>query len=647
MDPGENIGFVYEFGRFVLDPHEKTLLVDGTPVHLPAKEFETLLLLVQNNGRALTKEEMMSAVWQDAFVEESNLAKQVSKLRKILNTNGESFIETLPKHGYRFAADLKLVELPPSVPVIAERRTVKRLKFAFGESGDDVQPLQLPGHGRRFGIGSVLAMIALVILIAGAAFWYWKRQTPVQVSEIRSIAVLPLRSLTPSEEMDALGLGLTDSLITELGSLKQIVVRPISAVRGFATTTEDSAELGRRLHVDAVLDGTIQEAAGRLRINARLISTATSEQIWAEKFDDHFTNVFDVQDRISEQAAHALVATLTGHPADQPATRLTKRYTEVPAAFDAYVKGRYHWNKRTEPDFRRAIEQFDRAIELDPNYALAYAGRADSFILLAVWGTAPPAPLMEQAKAAAEKALALDPDLAEARTSLAFIAWVYDWNFPLADKEFAQAVELNPNYATAHHWRAYYLVSLGRDDDAIAEIKRARELEGPLSPGIMTDIGEIYSWAKRYNDAIDHLRDVINVEPDFAIAHYELGIALLKKGNADEAIGELERARKLDDSPRMKSALAYAYGSTGRSGQARELISELEHLSTQRYVSPFSIALAHAGVGEKDVTIEWLEKARDERSDAMGILMVHPFLLDLHSDPRFIQLAREVGYSER
>src|SRR4030095_9863642 len=298
MESAETKGFVYEFGKFVLDPNEKTLFADGLPVHLPAKEFETLLLLVQNNGGALSKDEMMAAVWHDSFVEESNLAKQISKLRKIFNTNDEQFIETLPKHGYRFSADLRLIGSANQGPIILERQTIKRVTFALeneGEGDDGGRPLALRPKATSLGPAAIVGFLALLVIIGLAAFWYWNRETQLQPSEIKSIAVLPLRSLTAGEETDALGVGLTDSLITEIGYVCHLVVRPIASVRGFSNSGEDALELGRKLKVDAVLDGTIQQAGGRVRINARLISTATGEQIWAEKFDDSLTSLFEAQ----------------------------------------------------------------------------------------------------------------------------------------------------------------------------------------------------------------------------------------------------------------------------------------------------------------------------------------------------------------
>ena len=643
MEATENKGFVYEFGKFILDPREKTLYSDGVPVHLAAKEFETLLLLVEHNGKALSKDAMMAAIWQDAFVEESNLAKQISRLRKIFNNKDEQFIETLPKHGYRFSADMSATTAPVDDPVVIEKRTVKRVTVAY-DNGKKLRAsqLQLPPPRWTFRAWRWVVAAAAIVTIGSVGLWFWFRSTAGDEKRISTIAVLPLRPLSGDEGERTLALGLTDALITKLGSLKHLAIRPLGSVAGFSEGAVDPLEAGRRLNVDAVLEGSIQHSDGRLRVNARLLNTATGEQIWGDKFDDNLTNMFEVQDHISETAARALTATLAGVSGE----RLTKRYTESPAAFDAFIKGRYYWNKRTEPDFRRAVEYFDQAVAIDPNYALAYAGLADTYILLAVWGTEPPNISLPKAKDAAQKALAADADLAEAHTSLAFIDWIYDWDFAAADHEFDVALQLNPNYATAHHWRSYYLVSMGRNDQAIDSIKRARELEGPLSLGIMTDVGEIYCWAGRYDEAVEQLSDIIQREPQYAIAHYVLGITYLKDNMPINAIDELERARELEDSPRIASALAYAYGAAGEIDKARQVIAELQNISAYRYVSPFSLAIAYAGIGDDTTAMDRLEDAYTERSDAMAILVTHPLLTKLHTNPRFIDLASKVGFTK-
>ncbi len=639
MEPSESKKFVYEFGKFVLDPEGKTLYSDGQPIRLPAKEFETLLLLIENNGRALSKEEMMAAIWQDSFVEEGNLAKQVSRLRKIFNTDGEKFIETLPKHGYRFSADLRLRARSEDQPAILERRTVKTLTLEVDR--EDSTAITLPGPARGDSWARILAAACIVVLLGAFSAWFGYRKLFGSDPKINSIAVLPLRPLSPDDSNQILGWGLTDALITKLGSLPQIVVRPTSSVASFADSPQDSLEIGKRLNVDAVLEGTIQRSEGRLRINARLIRTATGEQIWAEKFDGEFTNVFEIQDQISEQAAQALRPTLSG----EERGLLTKRHTANAQAFDAYVKGRYFWNKRTEDGFRKAIGYFDQAIEKDPSYATAYAGLADCYVLLGIWGILPPNEAMPKAKDASMKALAKDESLADAHVSLAFVKWVYDWDLAGADREFNRALELNPNHAIGHQWYSYYLAAAYRPDEAVSHIKRAQELEGPLSLSINTDVGEIYCWTGQYDKAIEQLNEVMQIEPNFAIARYVLAMTYIQKGLIEDAVVELEAARRLDNTPRMMSALGYAYGLSGRHAEARKIIDELKALSGQRYVSSFAIATVYAGLGEEDEALRWLEKAYDERSDVMTILHIYPWLNSLRSKPGFVKLQQRVGLS--
>jgi DNA-binding winged helix-turn-helix (wHTH) protein/TolB-like protein/Tfp pilus assembly protein PilF len=640
METTENKRFVYEFGKFVLDPQEKTLFENGIALHLPAKEFETLLLLVENNGKALTKSEMMTAIWQDAFVEESNLAKQISRLRKIFNSNGEKFIETLPKHGYRFKAELQKPEQTFEEPGILEKRTVKRMTVKL-ENEFDETPLALPPPKSKFLTTPRFGILGLIILIIAIGVWIWKGQT--KPSKINSIAVLPLKSLTAEVNNQELGLGLADALITKISGLRTITVRPISSVVKFNDADSDALEIGKLLNVDAVLEGTIQQADGRLRINARLLRVETGEQIWAEKFDGESTGIFDLEDRLSEQAAQALGLKLGVRENEH----LTKRFTTKPEAFDDYLKGRYFWNKRTEEGFRQAIIYFNNAVEKDPNYALAYSGLADCYILLGVWGASPPKEVFPQAEEFAEKALQSDPELAEAMVSRAFVKWVHDWDFRRADADFLRAIELNPNYATAHHWYSYFLVSQGRSDQAIAEIKKARELEGPLNISVNTDIGEIYSWAGKYDEAEQHLREVLKIEPNYAVAHQVLTINLLKQNRIQEAVTEAETARRLESEPRILAVLAYSYAVNGEREKALKVVDELNELSRQKYVSPFSKAIAQIGLGGNDAAIAELEKAYNERSDTMAILGIYPLLDILRANPRFVDLQQKVGNAPR
>lgn len=639
METAENKRFIYQFGKFVLDPQEKTLFSEGVPLHLPAKEFETLLLLVENNGRALAKDEMMTAIWQDAFVEEVNLAKQISRLRKIFNSGGEKYIETLPKHGYRFSAEVSQI-LQPAEETILEKRTIKRLTVRLENETQDA-PALLPK--KRLLMTPFLLIVGAVVLIAAAAgIWLWNRTPVAPGAKINSIAVLPLKPLTDEEKNKQLGLGLTDALITKIGSLKIIKVRPLSSVVKHAGNDSDAVEIGKTLSVDAVLEGTIQQSDGHVRINVRLLRVENGEQIWAEKFDAEAAQFFELEDRLSEQTARALKGKL-----GIGGEHLTKRFTSNAEAFDAYLKGRYFWNKRTEADFRKAIEYFTQAVEKDPNYALAYSGLADCYILLGVWGAEKPKEVFPQAEQYAEKALRADPELAEALVSRAFVRWVYDWDFERADADFARAIELNPNYATAHHWYSYFLVSEGRSERAIDEIKTARDLEGPLNISVNTDIGEIYSWTGRYAEADAALREVLKIEPNYAVARHVLAINLLKQNRVREAVAEAEAARRLESEPRVLAVLTYAYAADKNRAKALQTFNELNEAAKQKYVSPFSKAIALIGLGEREAAVTELEKAFEERSDTMVIINVYPLLGDLRADPRFVKLRRQVGQTPR
>lgn len=640
METVEDKRFIYEFGKFVLDPQEKILFSEGAPLHLPAKEFETLLFLVENNGRALTKEEMLAAIWQDAFVEEGNLAKQISRLRKIFNSNGEKFIETLPKRGYRFSAEVSQV-FQPAMETILEKRTIKRLTFRV-ENEFEEPPLVLPAPKRTyFTVVRLLVFCLIILSLAVAGRWFWSDNSKTE--KINSIAVLPLRSLTAGENNEALGLGLADALISKIGSLRTISVRPINSVAKFTGIDRDALEIGKKLNVDAVLEGTIQQSEGRIRIHVRLLRVENGEQIWTEKFDGDSAGVFDLEDRLSEQTARVL-SLKSGMGENE---HLTKRFTTNPEAFDDYLKGRYFWNKRTEDGFRQAIVYFTNAVRKDPNYATAYSGLADCYILLGVWGVNQPKEVFPQAEQFAEKALQSDPELAEALVARAFVKWVYHWDFRRADADFSRAIELNPNYATAHHWYSYFLVSQGRSSEAIAEIEKARELEGPLNISVNTDIGEIYSWAGKYTEAESHLREVLKIEPNFAVAHHVLAINLLKQNRIQEAIAEEETAHRLESEPRVLAVLAFAYAAGGEREKALKVLDELNELSKQKYVSPFSKAVAHTGLGDHAAALDELEKAYSERSDAMAILSIYPLLDVLHTNPRFVKLQQQIGQMPR
>ena len=637
METTENKGVIYEFGKFVLDPQERILLVDGRPVHLPAKEFDTLLFLVENNGRALSKEEMMTAIWKDAFVEESNLAKQISLLRKLLASDDETFIETIPKHGYRFTGDVRLKIPKDDDQVVIERKTVKRFAVAYEEHPED--PVrQLPGDRRRSIPWLPLVVGVLLLAAIGVAAYFWYSPTsskPETAAAVKSVAVLPFRPLGDDDHY--LRLGLTDALITKLGSLKKVVVRPTNAVGTY--DVHDPLAVGRELGVEAVLHGSIQRAGEQIRVNLQLARVDDGALLWGGKFDEKFTNIFDMQDAISEQVARALEPELTA----EETKLLAKRYTTNADAHHAYVRGRMLWNRRTGKDLKEAVVHFQEAISKDPKYALAYAGLADTYSLLSDYNVARPGESYVRAKEAALKALELDGELAEAHTSLGYVNMYYYWDWGEVESRFRRAISLNPNYATAHQWYSEYLAAMGRFDEALVEIRRAKEID-PLAP--VLNAGEVWIlyFARRYDEAIEQGRKLAEMEPEFAEVHEYLKRSYDQKGMYREAISARQMRRKLAgyDPAETDALKGAALATTARDYWAKRLEQELEDESREG-AENFDMAEINAQLGNKDQAFEWLEKAFKDHDYLMIYLKVAPNLDPLRSDPRFIDLLRRMG----
>ena len=639
METVENKGVIYEFGKFILDPHERILLVDGNPIHLPAKEFDTLLFLVENNGRALSKEEMMAAIWKDAFVEEANLAKQISLLRKLLDAGGEAFIETIPKHGYRFSADVLLRMPEEKDPVVIERKTVRRVAVEYEDQPAERSPkprLQLPGDRRRAFRWIGLAGGALLVgILSAAAYWWFSARPPETAAAVKSVAVLPFRSVGDDDQY--LRLGLTDALITKLGSLKKVVVRPTNAVGSY--DIQDPLAAGRELGVEAVLHGTVQRLGEQIRVNLQLARVDDGALLWAGKFDEKFTDIFSVQDAISEQVARALQPDLTG----EEAGRIAKRYTTNADAHHAYVRGRMFWNKRTGKDLKEAVVHFQEAIAKDPKYALAYAGLADTYSLLSDYNVARPDESYPKAKEAALKALELDGELAEAHTSLAYANMYYYWDWGEVENRFRRATALNPNYATAHQWYSEYLAAMGRFDEALVEIRRAKEID-PLAP--VLNAGEVWIlyFARRYDEAIELGRKLAEIQPEFAEVHEYLKRSYDQKGMYREAITARQMRRKLAgydpaETPALKSA---ASAQTPDDYWAKRLEQELED-EKREGAENFDMAEINAQLDNKDQAFEWLEKAYRDHDYLMIYLKVAPNLDPLRSDPRFVDILRRMG----
>ncbi len=603
---GENSGSIYEFGKFILDSRERILLGDGKPIHLTGKVFDTLLLLIEHNGRLLTKVEMMSALWEDSFVEESNLAKNISRLRKILNTDGVQLIETLPKLGYRFRADVRQIDGETSLLV---HRSL-RVRFLNSPNRSD--------DAKTFDGQPVL-------------------------NEVQSLAVLPFEPLGANGDDDFFGLGITDALITQLGRAGQIRVRPTSSILKFNSSEQTAVSFGQELRVDAILEGRFQRYENKLRLTVQMLHTSGGDSLWAESFDAEVDDIFGLQDQIAERVIRALNRKLTV----ESQLRLKKRYTKNVEAYQEYLKGRYYWNKCTLIGYEKALERFQRAIDIDPLYALAYAGLAGVYNVLPLIDGFAPRDYFPKAKAAALRALEIDPQLAEAHTAFGLAILHYDWNWSGAEVAFNRAIEADPNYSNAYELLGVYLCRVERVSEAISALKRAGELD-PLSPIHAVWLAEALRYCGETEASIRLHEDTLRSFPDFYPAHYHLSFSYLDGGRLDDAESHCEKAIGLSSENSLTLSLrGILQAARGNDAAARGTLTKLLKLKTARYISCANIASVYAALGDEEKTIEWLETAVAERDPNLTWIKFDREFGFLESNQRFQAILHEVGLAEK
>jgi TolB-like protein/Tfp pilus assembly protein PilF len=486
-----------------------------------------------------------------------------------------------------------------------------------------------------------------VVIIAGAlsvGLFFLGRYTAPNVANLpaKSIAVLPFENLSRDPDNAYFTEGIQDEILARLAKIADLKVISRTSTQRYKSSPDDLPQIAKRLGVSNVLEGSVQKTADRVRVTVQLLNAATDSHLWGETYDRNLNDVFAAESDIAKAIADTLQAKLTG--SEQQA--LTARPTENTEAHQLYLRGRYFWNKRTGADLKKSIDYFNQAIGKDPNYALAYAGLADAYVLLSAYAEASPKDSLPQAKAAAARALELDSTLGEAHATLGNTLVAYDLNFAEANREFRRAIELNPNYATAHQWYGETgLVPLGQFEEAIAEAKRALELD-PLSVIINADVGTILTNARRYDQAIEQLRKTVEMDPGFYYAHWTLGDALELKGHNEEAMAEYKKAIALDDDPLPRALLGHLYAKIGRKDEALAILKQLRELresSKQRYVSPFNLALIHIGLGQKNEAIQLLEETYEERDGYnIAFIKVEPMLDPLRGDPRFEALVQKV-----
>jgi DNA-binding winged helix-turn-helix (wHTH) protein/TolB-like protein/Tfp pilus assembly protein PilF len=628
---------IYEFGAFRLDPAERLLLRSGEVVPMAPKAFETLLALVERHGRVWEKDELIKRIWPDTFVEEGNLAQHVFTLRRALKDgqNGSQYIETIPRRGYRFVAD---VREEWDDPIDEERANASAIIDREGETNAAGGKT-----GRKIKHGSALMVMAgllmVIALIAALVHFRISSRSKERGPAVSSLAVLPFKMIGGEGNDDRLGLGMTDALITRLGNLKQVSVRPTNSVRNFASPGQDPLAAGRELKVEAVLDGNIQRVGDHLRLTAQLLNVRDGAPLWSGKFDERFNNVFAAQDVISERVAEALALRLTGEQRES----LRKRYTENIEAYQAYSSGRYFWDKRSAEGVRKATEYYQRAIDLDPNYALAYAGLADCYISGHLG--LPPREGYARAEAAALRALQLDDTLAEAHNSMA-ITRFFAWDWSGAEREYKRAIELDPNCAAAHEWYAFYLETVGRMEEGFAEIHRALALN-PLSLTINTGLGRMLYSNRQYDQAIAQYRKTLELDPNVLWVRLRLGQALSQKGLAEEALAEFRKAREIlvasngMDVVSIRFAQAQAF--LGRRDEAKKIIDQWKRLPPAGSISLQDVAVVYVGLGEKDEAFALLERAYAERDFYLATIKADPRFDQIRSDPRYAGLLRRLG----
>jgi TolB-like protein/DNA-binding winged helix-turn-helix (wHTH) protein len=618
-------------------------------VVLRPKEFAVLIALVENHGHILTKDELLKRVWPDQFIEEGNLNRQISTLRKVLGETSDEalYIETVPRIGYRFVAPVKEIG-NQSGEMVVERHTIARIVTEEEDEPDstfDSKALLTTGknqHRQRR-----LALWGVAVLLVGSTLVLtqpWRSKKPEVTNNgvtVRSLAVLPFTPIGANEEDQYLGLGMADALITKLSNIKGINVRPTSAVRKYSAQNQDAVAAARELGVEVVVQGTVNRDGEHVRVTVQLVSVRDGSPLWGQTFDEQFTNIFAVQDQISEQVARALTSSLSS----EQKLLLTKRHTENSEAYQLYLKGRYFWNKRTVEGLKKGIRYFNEAVEKDPSYSLAYAGLADSYSLLGDYEGLPPQQVYPQAKQAAMQALELDEQLAEAHAALAFISAAYDWDWAGAEREYRRAIELNPNYETAHQWYAEYLSAMGRHREAIAEIRRAREAN-PVSLIVNAVEAWVLYFAREYDQAIAEGQKVVEMDPQFAEVYEYLKRCYDQKGMYREAIAARQTRRKLlGYDVKESAALREASATTSaRVYWQKRLDQEVEE-SKREPSTAFDMAEIFAQLGQKDQAFSWLERAYEERSFFMMYLKVAPNLDPLRSDPRFADLLRRVGHA--
>ncbi len=649
----------YEFGPFRLEPFEHTLWRDGRPVPLRPKVFDILLVLVERHGHLVEKDELMQVVWLEQFVEEGNLNKNISMLRQALGEGGASYIETVPKRGYRFVAAVRTVKEDGDAESVVEAHT--SASRIVEEEPDDEPPAadcgarvaeavvvkptmetpaasaQLAGKfERRLKSRALLAAAAVIIVLAAVAYIFYTARGGKEA--IDSVAVLPFVNESGNPDMEYLSDGISESLINILSQLPGVKVIARNSSFKYKGKDVDVQEVARSLGVEAILIGRVMKRDDQLQISVELMDARNNTQIWGEQYNRNAIELLAVQAEISREIAGKLRLRLTAGEQKQ----LVKRKTVNPVAYELLLKGRFYLSKATEGQ-KKAIEYFNQAIAVDPTYALAYAELSSTYNSLVNENVLDPKEFSPKAEMTARKALELDENLAEAHLAMAGIE-LFAWNWAAAEREFKRAIELNPNLAPAHTRYMFYLIIRGQHEQAIAESKRAKELD-PLSLG--ANVAVVYGLilARQYDQAIESAKKLLELHQSIPRFHTLLGDTYAAKGEYPEAIVAYKDGIRLgDDSPDTQIALGEAYAKAGEPEKTRAILKRLE--TGKEYVSPVGLAALYAALGEREQAFVLLERAYSAHDQQLIWLGIERGYSSLRSDPRFRDIMRRVGLTQ-
>jgi TolB-like protein/DNA-binding winged helix-turn-helix (wHTH) protein/Tfp pilus assembly protein PilF len=617
----------YRFGQFELDLRSYELKRDGHPLRLEKIPMELLIFLIEHHGELITREQIIERLWgKHVFLDtEQGINTAIRKVRQVLQDDPEKpqFLETVVGKGYRFVGNVTLsrVELLASADrILAESKSARPSRLWLFEI-----------------IAGLLVATGLVGVLWPKINHALRRGT----GTFRSIAVLPLENLSGDPSQEYFADGMTDELITNLAKISSLRIISRTSIMQYKNVRKPLPEIARELNVDAIVEGTVTRSGNRLRITAQLIDALNEGHLWAENYDRELGDAVTLQNQVARAIAEEVRAKLT--PAERQ--QLAVRRSVSPVAYELNLKGGYFLAKLNQESVDRAMDYFKQAIDHDPTYAAPYSGLAVCYLLLGTTdlGVRPPIEVAPKARAAALKALQLDPFLADAHSSVAYLNLIYDWDWIGAETEFKRALELNPGSSNGHHLYAHFLISSGRPDQALAESRRALELD-PLNPIINLHLGWHYLYTGRYDQAIDQLAKTLELDTNYVPAHWYRGLAYEQNKMYPEALHEMVRAKELfPNNVALQGDIGHVYAVSGNSAEAQKIVAHLKQESEQRYVNSFEIALVYVGLGDNDQGIEWLNKAFGERSDQMIYLNADPRLDPIRSDPRFAELVRRVG----